>query len=242
MSHISTQKPSHPLSHTGKQKSKTPPSFPQHISWCVHSPSHKQKVDADRRIPKQLLCHKQPQLESHSQTQSRQLSDTPDDTVSEPHTRTHTNTFKLHQSLPAFQITQHPAPPLLAGFRSQHPGPSRSHLLRLPPPAPSALTLCPGLSSLQCWAPAVGAAPPGANGRREVKQGGLSAHWSLQLPITSTSSGHFLSRLELRGGCWSRVPRTKPVTAFLRRLPKACPPRDSRPESTLPSTQPRVPY
>lgn len=35
-SHVITQKPNHPLSHW-----QTPQSFPKHIPWCGHSPSHK---------------------------------------------------------------------------------------------------------------------------------------------------------------------------------------------------------
>lgn len=50
---------------------------------------------------------------------------------------------------------------------------------------------------------------------------GVSAHWCLQLPITSTptSAGHFLSRL----GPW-RLLGTEPGAGILGPFLKACPP------------------
>ena len=65
---------------------------------------------------------------------------------------------------------------------------------RPPPSAPASTPSCPG-------APTWGWLRPGTNGRRgEIGEGRGEAHWSLQLPITSspTSAGHFLSCPGLR--------------------------------------------
>lgn len=64
-----------------------------------------------------------------------------------------------------------------------------------PPPSPSAPASPPSRPG-----PAVGAAPPRRQWKERGEIGGVSAHWSLQLPITSTptSAGHFLSRPGLK--------------------------------------------
>lgn len=149
--------------------------------------------------------------------------------ASELHTLTspHTHSQSISHSLPFRSTPPCPAPSWQdLGVNTRVPagltfcGSRRQR----PPPSPSAPASTPCGAELRQW----GAAPPSANGRREVKQRGLLAHWSLQLPITSTASRHFLSRLELRGGCQSRIARTKPETTFLRPLLKACSPRNSR--------------
>lgn len=88
-----------------------------------------------------------------------------------------------------------PAPPGKTSLSTAATPPGltfRGRRRQRPRPRPLPRPLTPSRPGPPQW----GRLHPGANGRREVKLGGLPAHWSLQLPITSTptSAGHFLSR------------------------------------------------
>lgn len=159
----------------------------------------------------------------------RSFTQTSSHTASQPHARTHTLTAP--QSHRALHRTS-PCPALCwQGLLVHAHGPARPHLPRPPPPAPSALALCPGLCSLQPRGPLWGWLRPGTNGRRGVKQGGFRP---IGASDCQSPPPHLCRTLPVRSRTKEAARGQSPGAGFLGPCLKACPPGTARLKSLRP--------